>query len=140
MRADGRGFTMNPRLVEPGFASCRYTLAAPLVPVRTSTATTRRSESDDMCSKEDIWMDREPQARRPTQPNTLTCVEGKPGLDYASRRCQDGLRPRRLTSAKGRLMFNVSTSQSNDDVRSTRSASANAASHPGPSSGRLDDI
>jgi len=39
---------MNPRLAEPGFASCGYTPAAPLAPVRTSTVTTRRSERLDM--------------------------------------------------------------------------------------------
>jgi hypothetical protein len=38
---------MNPRLVEPGFASGTYTPTAPLVLTRT-TATTTGSRSDDM--------------------------------------------------------------------------------------------
>jgi hypothetical protein len=39
---------MNPRLVEPGFVARCYTPTAPLVPVRTSTATSRRSDRGDM--------------------------------------------------------------------------------------------
>ncbi len=39
---------MNPRLVEPGFVVSAYTPTAPLVPVRTRTATTGRRTSDDM--------------------------------------------------------------------------------------------
>jgi hypothetical protein len=43
------GFPMNPRLVSSrGLVASAYTPTAPLVPVRTTATTTRRSESDDM--------------------------------------------------------------------------------------------
>jgi hypothetical protein len=52
---DGRAFTMNPRLVEPGFVAACYARTSPLVPVRTRTATTTRSDSGDIWKNDDTW-------------------------------------------------------------------------------------